>query len=218
MLVSKESRLTFLFIDCTSGLGLGLMRLALAQGHSVVATSCEPGNTPELVDEVETHENCSWKLLNVSHSVGNLFIDHLEKNGTKIDVLIYNSTENEHEVEDSKYLTCDGIRKHLDMSFFVPCQLMFSVIPYMRKRGRGVIVDVSSAIVEVPIQRITWTGGISTVTSDTTLPDRSFSHEDTYPLPGFCFIRSRRNGYQTPGKAALYSMFFFIHLYHLNMD
>ncbi|OAQ60194.1 hypothetical protein VFPPC_10624 [Pochonia chlamydosporia 170] len=203
MIVPKESRLTFLFVDCTSGLGSGLIRLALSHGHCVIATSCNTKNAPELVGEVEAHENCNWQHLNVSHSTGNVFIDNLEKNGTSIDVLIYNSNDSDHELEISKRLTTDGVSKHLDMSFFAPCQLMFAMIPYMRERGHGVIVDVSSAIVEVPIQRVTWTRGTSTITSDTTVHDKSFTHEDMYPPVGMSYIRSRKNGHQTPGKALM---------------
>jgi NAD(P)-dependent dehydrogenase (short-subunit alcohol dehydrogenase family) len=131
----------------------------------------------------------------------------LEEIGTSIDVLIYNSINNDDELEATKQLTNDRVREHLDMSFFAPCQFMFAVIPYMRQRGHGVIVDISSAIVEVPVQRIAWTRGTSTITSATTIQDRSFSPEDTYPPEGITYIRSRKNGHQTPGKAAFHSKF-----------
>lgn len=133
--------LTWLITGCSSGFGLQLTRHALAAGHKVIATSRHPSKTPELVTEVETAGG-RWLTLDVDSPTSAEVIVDLEDSGTQIDVLVNSAgfgmagpVEAFSEAE---------IRSLLDTNFFGPYRLMRAVVPYMRARRSGVVVNLSS--------------------------------------------------------------------------
>lgn len=134
-------KLTWLITGCSSGFGLSLMRIVLDGGHNVIATSRNPQSTPDLVAEVEG-KGSKWLKLDVNDPQSLQFIQHLENSGEKIDVLVNNagfcafssietSTEEEH-------------RSQMEAMYFGPLRLIRAVLPYMRQRRFGVIVNMSS--------------------------------------------------------------------------
>ncbi|KAJ5411547.1 Short-chain oxidoreductase [Penicillium crustosum] len=119
------TKLTWLITGCSSGFGLSLTRAAQAGGHKVIATSRNPLRTPELVAEID----------------GDI-ITELESHGDHIDVLVNNAgysiyapieTANEEEV-----------RTQMETMYFGPLRLIQAVLPHMRQRKAGVIVNMSS--------------------------------------------------------------------------
>ncbi|KAK7751751.1 hypothetical protein SLS62_006236 [Diatrype stigma] len=138
---ASKKQLTWLITGCSSGFGLSLTRIAQAGGHRVIATSRNPSRTPDLVAEVEG-KGGKWLKLDVNDLGSRQFVDDLEKSGEEIDVLVNNAgymllapveTTSEEET-----------RATMETLFFGPLRLIQAVIPYMRQRRFGAIINFSS--------------------------------------------------------------------------
>ncbi|EXJ96380.1 hypothetical protein A1O1_01506 [Capronia coronata CBS 617.96] len=128
---------------CSSGLGLSLARYALSQGQRVIATSRNPSRTPELLAEIEG-QGGKWLALDVTQSEEelNATIHGAESIFGQIDVLVNNAgycvlgaledTPDEEAVAQMR------------TNFLGPLRLMKAVLPGMRERRSGVILNVSS--------------------------------------------------------------------------
>ncbi|KAJ5399985.1 Short-chain dehydrogenase SDR [Penicillium sp. CMV-2018d] len=135
------TKLTWLITGCSSGFGLSLTRAAQAGGHKVIATSRNPSRTPELVAEIES-KGGKWVQLDIDSRDSGDIITELESHGDHIDVLVNNAgysiyapieTVNEEEV-----------RAQMETMYFGPLRLIRAVLPHMRQRKSGVIVNMSS--------------------------------------------------------------------------
>ncbi|KAK4160471.1 hypothetical protein QBC43DRAFT_325320 [Cladorrhinum sp. PSN259] len=148
----KSPRLTFLVTGCSSGLGLLLSRRILSQGHNLVATSRNPSKTPALVSEIESFQGGGrgrWFPLDVTDpTAGPDLISTLEKEegggttATQIDVLINNAGFSIHAPVET--FTDEELREMMDTHYFGPARLIRAVLPHMRRRRKGVIVNISS--------------------------------------------------------------------------
>lgn len=148
--------LTWLITGTSSGFGLSLARHVLSQGHTVIATSRNPSRTPDLVAEVESHPGSRWITLDVTSLTTPSIIASLEEGkdeegqgegngagkGTHIDVLVNNAGYSVF--APCETTTEDEYRGLMETLFFGPARLMRAVVPYMRKRGSGTIVNISS--------------------------------------------------------------------------
>lgn len=85
--MAPRQKLTWLITGCSSGFGLAFARKVLSGGHRVIATSRNPGRTPELVDEV-VRQGGRWLKLDYSDPDCGRVVDDLESEGEAIDVLI----------------------------------------------------------------------------------------------------------------------------------
>lgn len=145
-IASGTGSLTWLITGCSSGFGLQFARHALAAGHRVIATSRDPRKTPELVAEIEgalPPGRGRWLQLDTSAADCGAVIGNLEaQEATPIDVLVNSAgfaisgpaeAFAEHEV-----------RSVMETNFFGPYRLMRAALPHMRRRRRGVIVNLSS--------------------------------------------------------------------------
>lgn len=133
--------LTWLITGCSSGLGLLLVREIQSHGHTVIATSRNPSRTPELVAEVEG-KGGKWLPLDVLKQDCGKVVDELEQDGTHVDVLINNAGGSIHGVVEQ--LSDEEARSQMELLYFGPYRMMRAVLPYMRKRRFGVIVNISS--------------------------------------------------------------------------
>lgn len=139
--------LTWLITGCSSGLGLALARTIQASpaGHTIIATSRNPSRTPDLVAEFTgpAHPNNRWLTLDVddAHAAANLIAD-LEGSGVQIDVLVNNAGWSIH--APAEQFTEEEVRQQFETVFFGPYRLARAVLPGMRKRRFGVIVNISS--------------------------------------------------------------------------
>ncbi|KIX06234.1 uncharacterized protein Z518_04209 [Rhinocladiella mackenziei CBS 650.93] len=136
-----KKKLTWLITGCSSGMGLSLARIAQASGHTVIATSRNPSRTPDLVTEVEG-KGGKWTRLNVDSPNSTQVIENLEKSGLEIDVLVNNAgfcvfTPIESATEDE-------LRVQMESMYFGPLRLIRAVLPHMRQRRFGIIVNMSS--------------------------------------------------------------------------
>lgn len=134
--------LTWLITGCSSGLGLAIARQAQAGGHTVIATSRDPGKTPELVREIESHHGGVWVRLDVDDPDSAGVIDRLEAEGHQIDVLVNNAGYGFLQV--AEHAREDEVRAQFETVFFGPYRLTRAVLPYMRGRRFGIIVNISS--------------------------------------------------------------------------
>ncbi|KAK6075756.1 retinol dehydrogenase 8 [Seiridium cupressi] len=133
--------LTWLITGCSSGFGLQFTRHALAAGQHVIATSRTYTRTPDLVADVEAAGG-RWIALDVDSSSSGQVLTDLEESGTHIDVLVNSAgigmagpVENFSE---------DEIRGLMETNFFGPYRLMRAIVPYMRRRRSGVVVNLST--------------------------------------------------------------------------
>ncbi|KAI6312709.1 hypothetical protein MCOR34_005503 [Pyricularia oryzae] len=134
--------LTFLVTGCSSGLGLALCRAIQSAGHVVVATSRNPSRTPALVAEIESAGG-RWLALDVdSPDAGERLVEGLEQGGTAIDVLINNAGWSIHQAVEQ--FEEAEVRDQFETVFFGPYRLVRAVLPHMRRRRFGVVVNVSS--------------------------------------------------------------------------
>ncbi|KAF5518594.1 Retinol dehydrogenase 8 [Colletotrichum aenigma] len=140
-LIVPDRPLTWLITGCSSGFGLALTRIALKNGHHVIATSRSPQKTPELVKEVEKGGG-QWLRLDVDDLKSGDVVNDLEKNGTAIDVLVNSAGWSIHGPAEG--FTEEETRAQMDTVFFGAYRLMRAVAPHMRERRSGAIVNISS--------------------------------------------------------------------------
>lgn len=140
---TKPNRpLTWLITGCSSGLGLSLARTAQSNGHKVIATSRQPSRTPELVSEI-TQNGGEWHTLDVdSPTAASELVSKLESAGHYIDVLVNNAG---YAILGAvEQFSDEELRAQMETVYFGPSRLLRAVVPRMRERRFGVIVNVSS--------------------------------------------------------------------------
>lgn len=139
--------LTWLITGCSSGIGLHLAKYALSQGHNVIATSRNPSKSPDLVKEITSSPNGKWIALDVTSPLSDLqdAIAQAKKlfgsSGT-IDVLVNNAGYGLLGAFED--ISEDKFRLNFETNVFGTMKLMKAMLPGMRERGAGTIVNVSS--------------------------------------------------------------------------
>ncbi|RAH40947.1 SDR family oxidoreductase [Aspergillus brunneoviolaceus CBS 621.78] len=135
------TRLTWLITGCSSGFGLSLARAAQAGGHRVIATSRNPSRTPDLVTEIESAGG-KWVQLDVDSRTSGDIITELEHSGDHIDILVNNAG---YCIYAPIEIFAEGeVRAQMETMYFGPLRLIRAVLPHMRRRKSGVIVNMSS--------------------------------------------------------------------------
>jgi NAD(P)-dependent dehydrogenase (short-subunit alcohol dehydrogenase family) len=123
----------------SSGLGRAIAEAALARGDSVIATS----RSLDAQDELIGHERAHPVSLDVTDGAQraaavSLALDRFGR----IDVLVNNAGRTQlGAIEET---TEDDLRELFELNFFGPASLTRSVLPHMRERGGGAIVQMSS--------------------------------------------------------------------------
>ncbi|KAK7413972.1 hypothetical protein QQX98_007155 [Neonectria punicea] len=137
----KSSKLTWFITGAASGFGLELTRLALSKGHNVIATSRNPTKVPDLVSEIEG-KGGRWLTLDVDDPNGGSIIENSEAEGTNIDILVNNAGWSIHGPVES--FPEEEVRRQMETVFFGPYRLIRAVVPYMRQRRRGLVINIGS--------------------------------------------------------------------------
>jgi NAD(P)-dependent dehydrogenase (short-subunit alcohol dehydrogenase family) len=88
----SSKSLVWLITGCSAGFGLSLSLTALKAGHRVIATSCNPSKSPDLVKQVENLGGI-WLPLDVTASPAELqaVVDQGKEKFGRIDVLVNNA-------------------------------------------------------------------------------------------------------------------------------
>ena len=127
---------------CSQGLGLALTRYVLSRGHRVIASSRDPSKSPELVAEVDS-KGGKWLKLDVTSPDVEDVLRLAEGLFGHLDVLVNNAA---YAVLGAiEHTRTDTVVAQMEANFYGPLKIMQSVLPGMRKRRSGVIMNISSA-------------------------------------------------------------------------
>lgn len=137
---TTQSKL-FLITGVSSGFGRALAQQALADGHRVVGTLRDQAALGEF--ELLGPGRAIGKLLDVTHTdaIADTIADIEGKVGP-IDVLVNNAGYGYESVLEESTLV--DWHKQFDVNVFAVVALMQAVLPYMRRRKRGHIVNITS--------------------------------------------------------------------------
>jgi NAD(P)-dependent dehydrogenase (short-subunit alcohol dehydrogenase family) len=131
----------FLITGVSSGFGRALAQEALAAGHVVVGTVRNEQARREF--EALARAKAVGRLLDVT---GFTTIDgvvaELEANVGPVDVLVNNAGYGHEGVLEESPL--DDMRKQFDVNVFGAVAMMKATLPYMRRRRRGHILNITS--------------------------------------------------------------------------
>ena len=161
-MADQKSKLFFI-TGVSSGFGRALSEAALAAGHKVVGT-LRSEEARAAFDALKPGSSFG-KLLDVTDTAAIApVVAEVEDNIGAIDVLVNNAGYG-HEglVEES---TIDDLRRQFEVNVFGPVAVIQAVLPYMRKRRAGHILNITSM------------GGI------VTFPGISFYHGSKFALEG----------------------------------
>jgi NAD(P)-dependent dehydrogenase (short-subunit alcohol dehydrogenase family) len=132
---------TWLITGASSGFGLALARAALAAGDQVVATARRPQTLDALVSEAP--ERVAAVRLDVTHpaEIASAVAAALKRFG-RVDVLVNNAGNGT--VGAVEELSIEELVSLHETMFLGPVRLTQAVLPGMRERGSGAIVQISS--------------------------------------------------------------------------
>lgn len=130
--------LNILITGASSGLGLALTRLFLNTPHTVIATSRNPSKNPSLKQEIESSGG-KFLPLDINAPDSASFINNLD---LPIDVLVNNAGWSLHGPLES--ITEEEARAQMETQYFAPYRLLRAVVPGMRQRRRGLVMNISS--------------------------------------------------------------------------
>jgi NAD(P)-dependent dehydrogenase (short-subunit alcohol dehydrogenase family) len=130
-----------LITGCSSGFGLfTALRFARA-GDRVYATMRNPGRAPGMLRRAIEKEHLSISILRLDVCDPSSVDAALGEAG-QVDVLVNNAgIELRSSIEDASE---DDVRRQFETNVFGPVRMIHGVLPSMRERGRGTIVNVSS--------------------------------------------------------------------------
>ena len=140
-----RERRTIIVTGCSSGIGAHCARALAADGWRVFATVRRPEDLPSLqADGIEA------LLMDYTDaaSIAELVDEVVTRTGGRIDALFNNGAYGQPgAIED---LTTDVLRRQFEANFFGWHELTRRVIPLMRARGQGRIVQCSSILGLLP--------------------------------------------------------------------
>ncbi|TVY19167.1 putative oxidoreductase [Lachnellula arida] len=133
----------WLITGCSSGFGKSLALLALRSGHKVIATSRNPSKTPDLVSQVEKLGGV-WHALDVCSPEPELAkaIEKATNVWGRIDILV--NAAGYALLGAFETISDKEARAQMETNFFGPLTLTRLVLPAMRARHSGTIVQISS--------------------------------------------------------------------------
>lgn len=135
---------TVVITGSSSGIGLATALELGRAGHRVYATMRNPSRAPELAQRVASERlpiSAHIMDVNSDESVTDGFASILEQAGT-IDVLVNNAGIERHGAIEE--LSLADMRAIMETSYFGALRCIHQVLPGMRERGGGCIINVTS--------------------------------------------------------------------------
>jgi NAD(P)-dependent dehydrogenase (short-subunit alcohol dehydrogenase family) len=140
---------TVLITGATSGIGKATAKSLVQKGYKVFGTGRHPEKASDLANEANAN---GWDLTLLAMDVrDDASVKSALSQAGDIDVLINNAGfEVWGPLEE---MTVDDLKDQFETNVYGPFRLMLAVVPSMRKRGEGVIVNVSSVagVVAAPL-------------------------------------------------------------------
>lgn len=131
---------TVLVTGCSSGIGRATALAFREQGWRVYATAREEGDVEEL-----TEYGCLTDELDVTEDRNvRRVVKRVATEAGRVDCLVNNAGYGQ--LGPIEEVPIRDVRKQFDVHVFGPYQLIQQVLPHMRERGRGSIVNVSSVL------------------------------------------------------------------------
>lgn len=132
---------TILITGVSSGLGRAMAEAALARGHLVIGTLRE--ETARQAFEASAPGRSVGRLLDVTDTGAILpLVKLLEAEHGPVDVLINNAGYGHEGVLEE--IALEDLRRQFEVNVFAPVALIQAVLPGMRSRRRGHILNISS--------------------------------------------------------------------------
>ena len=132
---------TALITGTSTGIGFATALALGRAGHKVFATMRDPGRAPEL-GETATAEGLPVEIMVLDVDSDESVTDAIGGIGDPIDVLINNAgIERTGSVEE---LALDEFRATMETNYFGPLRCIQAVLPAMRERRSGCIINVTS--------------------------------------------------------------------------
>jgi NAD(P)-dependent dehydrogenase (short-subunit alcohol dehydrogenase family) len=140
-MTSARTSRVWLITGCSSGFGLHIAQAALERGDRVVATARRAEPLDDLV--ASAPDRALAVALDVTHAdqIDSAVAAALERFG-RIDVLVNNAGYGS--IGAVEELDMDDLRSLMETMFFGAVALTKAVLPHMRERGSGAIVQMSS--------------------------------------------------------------------------
>ncbi|KIX98622.1 uncharacterized protein Z520_05923 [Fonsecaea multimorphosa CBS 102226] len=132
----------WLVSGCSTGLGLEIARAALKAGQKCIATSRTPASSPDAVEDIEKLGGV-WAKLDVSSPSLESDIDEIVKIHGAVDVVVNNAGYADGGPLETMDL--DKARQMFETNLWGPIRIIQALVPSMRSRHSGVIVNISSA-------------------------------------------------------------------------
>lgn len=138
-----------LITGCSSGFGLGAARLIAQRGHEVFATVRNPASAVELQKDRDSGLPIHIEALDVRNAdQARKLIDRIIGSGG-IDALINNAGASIFAPVEATSI--EQMRDLMDVNVFGAMRLIQLVLPHMRSRRRGRIINVSSLSGIIPL-------------------------------------------------------------------
>ncbi|KAJ9616962.1 hypothetical protein H2200_000682 [Cladophialophora chaetospira] len=131
----------WLITGCSTGLGLDIARAVLGAGQKCIATSRNSASSPEAVQEIKKLGGVWAKLDVASESLENDLVNIVKEHGP-VDVVVNNAGYADGGALESMDLSV--ARKLFEVNFWGSIRVIQALVPSMRERKSGVIVNISS--------------------------------------------------------------------------
>ncbi len=142
-----------LITGVNSGFGRALAQQALLAGHRVVGTV--RNETDRQVLEALAPGRAFGRLLDVTDTAAiNALVADIETNIGSIDVLVNNAGYGHEGILEESTLA--ELRRHFEVNVFAPAALIKAVLPHMRARRRGHILNITSMGGFITMPGIAW--------------------------------------------------------------
>lgn len=136
---------TVLLTGCSSGVGRATARAFLADGWDVYATARDPSELSDL----EEAGAATMKLDVTSDADVDRVVERIVEERGRIDCLV--NIAGYGQMGPLEDLSVERVRAQYDVNLFGPHRLMRAVLPHMRQRRSGRIINVTSVTDRFPI-------------------------------------------------------------------
>lgn len=131
----------WLITGATSGFGRAIAEAALAAGDTVVAAARKPNAVADLVESAPDRVTALQLDVTDQNRIAAAVREVLDRHG-RVDVLVNNAGRGA--IGAAEETTDAELRDLMNLHFFGPAALTRAVLPQMRERGSGAIVQMSS--------------------------------------------------------------------------